>query len=135
MTGLLYYHSSRFFSIFLRDKADQVIRNVFVMFPRCMHNYKATFFVVTTYKVRESGVEKEVGFYIRLKQIWKFLELAIFVWHPLNLFATLSGVVTIVNAKGVAFNNDHKFLGVLTENQLESSIHFSLFFTILFWLD
>jgi hypothetical protein len=23
----------------------------------------------------------------------------------------------------------------LTENQLESSIHFSLFFTILFWLD
>jgi hypothetical protein len=100
-----------------------------------MHNYKATFFVVTTYKVRESGVEKEVGFYIRLKQIWKFLELAIFVWHPLNLFATLSGVVTIVNAKGVAFNNDHKFLGVLTENQLESSIHFSLFFTILFWLD
>ena len=135
MTGLLRYHSSRFFTIFLRDKADQVIRDVFVMNSRCMHNYKATFFVVTTYKVRESGVEKEVGFYVRLKQIWKFFELAIFVWHPLDLFVTLSGVVTIVNTKGVAFNNDHEFLGVLTEYQLESSIHLALFFPILFWLD
>ena len=77
----------------------------------------------------------EVGFYVRLKQIWKFFELAIFVWHPLYLFVTLSGVVTIVNTKGVAFNNDHEFLGVLTEYQLESSIHLALFFPILFWLD
>ena len=42
------------------------------MFSCCFDNNKASFVVVTIYKVRESGVEKEIGFHVRLKQIREF---------------------------------------------------------------
>ena len=94
------------------------------MLSRCFNNYKASFVVVTIYKVRESGVEKEIGLHVCLKQIRKFFKLAFFVLRPFDLFAS-GGLVPIENAKGTVFDNYHEFLGVLTENQLESSIHLS----------
>ena len=94
------------------------------MLSRCFDNYEASFVVVTVYEVRESWVEKEIGLHVCLKQIRKFFKLTFFVWHPLDPFAG-GGLATIVDAKGVVLYNHHEFLGVLTENQLESSVHLS----------
>jgi len=105
------------------------------VFSICFHNYKAFFFVVTIDKVCESRVKKEVGFHVSLEQIRKFYEHAFFDWLPHYRLALWGGqLVTFVNAKGVVFDDDHKFIGVLTENKLESSICLKLLiiFTLFF---
>jgi len=99
----------------------------------CSHNNKALFFVVTIYKVRESGVEKEVEFYVPLQQIRVFNELALFVFLPIYLLAVLLYGITFVDAKGVVVDNDHKFSCVLAENKLESSICLPFLLLTLFY--
>jgi len=116
------------FPFYFRDNADLVFRDVFVVLTICSYNYKAFFFVVTIDKVFESGVEKEVGFHVSLEQTRKFDVHALFDWLPDNLLALWGGqLVTVVNAKCVVFDNNHKFHGVLAENKLESSICLKLF--------
>lgn len=66
-SGLLDYRLRRFYAIFFRIDANQVFRDVSVVYSRCFYNYKASFVVVTIYKVRESGVEKKIGFHVCLK--------------------------------------------------------------------
>jgi len=65
------------------------------MFSCRFDNYKASFVEVTIYKVRESGVEKEICFHVRLKQTREFFHPAFNVWFPTNFFA----ISTIVNSE------------------------------------
>jgi len=124
------------FNLFWRVGTDLVFRDIFVVFTICFNNYKAFSFVVTIYKVRESWVEKEVGFHLILEQTRKFHELAILVWPPINLLAIWLKVhVTFKNAEEVIFDNNHKSFGILTENKLESSIYLKLLLFIIIWFD
>lgn len=125
VTGNLDYRLSRFYAVFFRFDANQVFRDVLVVLSRCFYNYKASFVIVTIYKVRESGVEKKIGFHFSLKQIRKFFLLALSVWLPFDL-AARGALLSIVNAEGVVISNDHEFHGVLTENHLVSPVHLSL---------
>jgi hypothetical protein len=67
------------------------------MFSCRFENYKASFDEVTIYKVRESGVEKEICFHVRLKQIREFFVTAFRVFLPNNFFAII--IWTIVNTE------------------------------------
>ena len=67
------------------------------MFSCRFENYKASFVEVTIYKVRESGVEKEICFHVRLKQIREFLHTVFVVWYPKYFFAII--IWTIENTE------------------------------------
>jgi len=112
-----------------------MVRDISEVISVCLHDFEAFFCVVTIYKVRESGVEKEVGFHFILEQIRKLYVLSIRVFFPLYRLALWVGrIVTIINAKNVVIDNDHKFFCVLTENKLAPSICLKLLF-ILWWFD